>query len=204
MTRTEEHAYWNHNTHYHRLVLDAMPDPCDAALDVGCGEGLLARRLATRAGRVTGVDRSAEMIEQARARADRSAPGAMEFVAADFLRHPFPEGAYDLVCSVAAIHHMDFTSAVTRMADLLRPGGTLVIVGLARNRTPQDWAFDLAVLPAIVVIDRVHGKTDPAGMPMAAPEMSWGEVRGEARRLLPGARFRRHLYWRYSVRWRKP
>lgn len=52
MTRTGDHDYWNHNTHYHRLVLDAMPDPCEAALDVGCGEGLLARRLATRARRV--------------------------------------------------------------------------------------------------------------------------------------------------------
>ncbi|MCO5999429.1 class I SAM-dependent methyltransferase [Actinoallomurus rhizosphaericola] len=202
MTHTDDHDYWNHNTHYHRLVLDAMPDPCEAALDVGCGEGLLARRLATRVRRVTGVDRSAEMIRRARERAGAS--GGMEFVAADFLRHPFPEGTYDLVCSVAVIHHMDFTSALTRMADLLRPGGTLVVVGLARNRTPLDWARDVAVLPAVMVVDRVRGKADPAGMPMTAPEMSWGQVRGEALRLLPGARFRRHLYWRYSIRWRKP
>ncbi|GAA0338841.1 class I SAM-dependent methyltransferase [Actinoallomurus spadix] len=202
MTRTGDHDYWNHNTHYHRLVLDAMPDPCEAALDVGCGEGLLARRLATRARRVTGVDRSAEMIRQARGRAGGS--GGLEFLAADFLRHPFPEGAYDLVCSVAVIHHMDFTAALTRMADLLRPGGTLVVVGLARDRTPLDRAFSGAVLPAIMIADRVRGKADPAGMPMTEPEMSWGRVRREALRLLPGARFRRHLYWRYSVRWRKP
>ncbi|MCO6003419.1 class I SAM-dependent methyltransferase [Actinoallomurus purpureus] len=199
------HAYWNHNTHYHPLVLDAMPDPCGEALDVGCGEGLLVRRLAGRARRVTGVDRSAEMIERARElAAGAGAPGAMEFVQADFLRHPLPEGAYDLICSVAVIHHMDFTSALTRMAELLRPGGRLVIVGLARERTPWDRACSGAALPAVMVLDRLYGKTDPPGMPMVEPEMSWGQVRRDALRLLPGARFRRHLLWRYSVCWRKP
>lgn len=202
MAHTDDHHYWNHNVHYHRLVLDAMPHPCEAALDVGCGEGLLVRRLAARAHRVTGVDRSVEMILRARERAGAST--ALEFVAADFLRHPFPNGAYDLVCSVATIHHMNFTDALTRMADLLRPGGTLVVVGLARNRTPLDWALSGAVLPALLILDRVHGKTDPAGMPMTDPQMSWGEIRREARRLLPGVRFRRHLFWRYSLRWRKP
>jgi hypothetical protein len=39
---------------------------------------------------------------------------------------------------------------------------------------------------------------------MTEPEMSWGQVRREALRLLPGARFRRHLLWRYSLSWRKP
>ncbi|GAA4623736.1 class I SAM-dependent methyltransferase [Actinoallomurus vinaceus] len=203
MTHTDD--YWNHNTHYHRLVLGAMPDPCDAALDVGCGEGLLARRIAGRARHVTGVDLSAEMIEQARERAaDSSASGTMEFVQADFLRHPFPEGAYDFVCSVAAIHHMDFERTLTRMAELLRPGGTLVVVSLARNRTPLDWVLSGAALPAVKVIDRVRGVGGPAGMPVMDPEMSWGQVRREALRLLPGARFRRRLLWRYSVHWRKP
>jgi 2-polyprenyl-3-methyl-5-hydroxy-6-metoxy-1,4-benzoquinol methylase len=205
MTRTENGDYWNRNTHYHRLVLDAMPDPCDEGLDVGCGEGLLVRRLAGRARRVTGVDRSAEMIERARGLAgDHTASAAMEFVHADFLRHPFPDGGYDLVCSVAVVHHMDFASALGRMAELLRPGGTLVVVGLARNRTPLDWALSGAALPAVMVLDRVHGMTDPAGIPMTEPEMSWGQVRREALRLLPGARFRRHLLWRYSLSWRKP
>ncbi|GAB3972680.1 hypothetical protein GCM10029978_050360 [Actinoallomurus acanthiterrae] len=37
--------------------------------------------------------------------------GTMEFVQADFVRHPFPEGAVDSVCSVAAIHHVDFERA---------------------------------------------------------------------------------------------
>ncbi|MBT2225388.1 AMP-binding protein [Nonomuraea sp. NEAU-A123] len=39
---------WNHNVHYQRLVLDAIPDGCEHALDVGCGDGLLAAELASR------------------------------------------------------------------------------------------------------------------------------------------------------------
>lgn len=36
---------WNHNLHYHRAILDTVPDRCRRALDVGCGEGSLARDL---------------------------------------------------------------------------------------------------------------------------------------------------------------
>ncbi len=34
---------WNHNIQYHRLVLAAVPPGCQRVLDVGCGEGMLAR-----------------------------------------------------------------------------------------------------------------------------------------------------------------
>src|ERR1035438_1423379 len=34
---------WNHNIHYHDVVLRSVPPRCRRALDVGCGQGLLAR-----------------------------------------------------------------------------------------------------------------------------------------------------------------
>jgi hypothetical protein len=36
------------------------------------------------------------------------------------------------------------------------------------------------------------------------PDMTWAQVRKTAARLLPGARYRRHLLWRYSLVWTKP
>jgi hypothetical protein len=36
-----------------------------------------------------------------------------------------------------------------------------------------------------------------------AADMTWAEVRATAARLLPGARYRRHLLWRYSLLWTK-
>jgi hypothetical protein len=40
--------YRNHNVHYQPVILRAVPPDCGAALEVGCGDGLLARRLAER------------------------------------------------------------------------------------------------------------------------------------------------------------
>ncbi|MEV7322908.1 class I SAM-dependent methyltransferase [Streptomyces sp. NPDC093970] len=79
---TDAHdTYWNHNVHYHPVVLDAVPPGCRAALDVGCGDGLLATALAARAESVTGVDRSAEMIRLAQKRDD---PGNVTFLEGDY------------------------------------------------------------------------------------------------------------------------
>src|SRR5260370_24027082 len=57
---------WDHNAYYHRLLLRHLPRPCSRVLDVGCGAGAFAAKLATRAGHVDALDRSPAMIEQAR------------------------------------------------------------------------------------------------------------------------------------------
>ncbi|MBC6466603.1 class I SAM-dependent methyltransferase [Actinomadura alba] len=194
--------YWNHNVAYHPVVMDAVPTDCAAALDVGCGDGLLVRKLATRSRQVTGLDRSPEMIELARRLSGEI--GNASFVEADFLTHDLPQAGYEFVCAVAAVHHMDFTSAVTKMRGLLRPGGRLVIVGLGRNATPVDRLISLLGVPLAQVNRLRPGHGNPHGVPVTDPEMSWGRIRAEADRLLPGARFRRHLLWRYSLVWTKP
>jgi SAM-dependent methyltransferase len=196
-------GYWNHNVHYHALVLDAVPDGCGAALDIGCGEGLLARRLAARVAAVTGVDASGAMVRLARERS--TGLDNLTFAEADFLDDSqLAPGTYGFVSAVAVVHHVDFGQALRAMERLLAPGGRLVIIGLARNRTPLDWIASGACFPVTRLRAwRNGGKSDFAGMPMKPPEMSWGEVRREARRLLPGCRFRRHLLWRYSLTWDK-
>lgn len=47
---------WNHNIHYHRLILDAVPAGASSALDVGCGNGLLSTELHSRVSKVAGID----------------------------------------------------------------------------------------------------------------------------------------------------
>jgi len=46
---------WNHNVHYQPVILRAVPADCAAALDVGCGDGTLARKLAERWAEVRAV-----------------------------------------------------------------------------------------------------------------------------------------------------
>ena len=48
---------------------------------------------------------------------------------------------------------------------------------------------------------RGHGSS---GAPVMAPGMTWAQARATAERVLPGVRYRRHLLWRYSLRWDKP
>jgi 2-polyprenyl-3-methyl-5-hydroxy-6-metoxy-1,4-benzoquinol methylase len=58
---------FDHNDRYHRLLLRQVPAGCRTALDVGCGTGRFARRLARRGIQVDAIDRSAEVIRAARA-----------------------------------------------------------------------------------------------------------------------------------------
>lgn len=198
--------YWNHNVHYHPFVLSAVPAGCAAALDVGCGDGLLVRKLAARARRVTGVDRCPEMIRLAHKHSGHL--GNVDFLVADFLsaaRSRLPADGYDFISTVATVHHLDFEAATAAMARLLAPGGRLVIIGLAADRTPVDRLLSAAGVPAAGLLAlRRGGEGGPEGMPLAEPDMSWSELRGAARRALPGGRFRRRLLWRYSLVWEKP
>ncbi|TWV45893.1 class I SAM-dependent methyltransferase [Streptomyces misionensis] len=193
--------YWNHNVHYHRAVLAAVPRGCRTALDVGCGDGLLTRKLAGRAAEVTGVDRAPEMIRQARA---ARPPGNVTYLEADYLDGT-PLGAHDFVSAVAVVHHARFEQAIAGLTRLVAPGGRLVIVGLARNHTPLDRVISGCGVPASRLYACLRGgKRGPAGMPVRDASLSWGEVRAAARRLLPGCRFRRRLLWRYVLVWDKP
>jgi len=97
-----------------------VPDGCAAALDVGCGDGLLARKPAEKAGSVTGVDRSPEMIRQARA----ETRGNVTFVEEDVLDETtLDEGKYDFVSAVAVVHHSPLDQALDRLACLWHPAG---------------------------------------------------------------------------------
>jgi 2-polyprenyl-3-methyl-5-hydroxy-6-metoxy-1,4-benzoquinol methylase len=47
---------WSHNEYFHGWILRNLPARRDVAVDVGCGRGALAGKLAVRFTRVTGID----------------------------------------------------------------------------------------------------------------------------------------------------
>lgn len=198
---TSADEYWNHNVHYQRVILDAVPGGCGTAVDVGCGDGMLACKLAGRCTAVTGIDQDERITEVARERA-RAVPAA-SFIQGDFLAYPFADASFDFACANTALHHMDFAAALGKMARILRPGGRLAVVGLARNVSPADWVVGAAGIPASIYYKRTRREGNP-GAPIMDPDMSWSQVREVAARLLPRARYRRHLLWRYSLLWTKP
>ncbi len=205
-----EEEPWSQNVHYHAAILRAVPAGCERALDVGCGQGALTRRLAAVVPEVTGIDQDERSIEIAR---QHPAGAGITYLAGDFLKAPVEAESLDLVTSVAALHHMDGRAALRRMSELLRPGGVLLVIGLARIGSPADLTREL---PAKVGL-RLHmaasaravrtgravgsGYTSPLVWP---PPLTYGQTRSLADSVLPGARFRRRLYWRYSLVWTKP
>lgn len=192
---------WNHNIEYHRVVLEALPAGCRAVLDVGCGEGLLALAMSEHVGHVTGIDVDEPTVELARRHADAR---NIDYVVGDVLTHPFEAGSFDAVVSIAVIHHIGLEAGLTRMAELVRPGGTLVVVGLAAGRTPIDLSFALAGAVATRRHERTRTRWETVAPKVWPVPHSWGQARRTAKRLLPGVRYRRHVLWRYSLVWTKP
>src|SRR6266700_4144463 len=132
---------WNHNIHYHDVVLRSVPHRAARALDVGCGQGLLARRLAGYCDEVIGIDVDHHAILGARAAPVEE--GRLTFVEGDVMTHPFSAGSFDLIAAVATLHHLPLRPALTRFRNLLKPGGVLTIIGLYRGDTLADLAFML-------------------------------------------------------------
>jgi SAM-dependent methyltransferase len=196
-------GYWNHNVHYQPVILRAVPPGCGAALEVGCGDGLLASRLAERCAEVTAIDRDARMTALAQSRAETAGPGRVTVVEADYLAHPVADASFDFACANTSLHHMDFAAALAAMACALRPGGRLAVIGLAANQSAGDYLADAPGIAVGLAYRAVYGKSDP-GAPIKDPEMTWAEVRAIAHRLLPGVRYHRHLLFRYSLLWSKP
>ncbi|MEH3153887.1 MAG: class I SAM-dependent methyltransferase [Gordonia paraffinivorans] len=191
---------WNHNIHYHRVVLDAVPEGARTALDVGTGNGLLARDLAAIVPSITGLD-----VDLATLASARDGSAAVEWVHGDVMTHPFTPGSFDVVASVATLHHLgDPLPALKRFADLTARGGVVVVVGLARTSTVSDVAIHLVGAVQHRVLSARHGFWEHTAPMLWPPPHTYREMREAAREALPGCRWRRLPMWRYVIAWRKP
>jgi ubiquinone/menaquinone biosynthesis C-methylase UbiE len=205
---------WDHNAYYQRVLLNRLPRPCGRVLDVGCGAGAFAARLAGRAQHVDAVDRSAAMIEAAR----RRAPANVSCVHADVMELPLPADHYDAIVSITALHHLPLGEALRHLAPALRPGGVLAAVVLPRPDLPHEAPTEFVAaaanraLGALFAALRATGSggwygPDPINEAVPKvfdPPLTTRRAREVAAAALPGARVRRLLFWRYLLLWRRP
>jgi SAM-dependent methyltransferase len=192
---------WNANIHYHSLLLDAIPADAQRVLDVGCGDGILSAQIAQGGMRhVVGLDLDAGVLERARARHHEH---RIEWRNGDVMTIPFEHGSFDAVVSVATLHHLDAEQGLARLAELVKPGGVVALIGLAAN----DWrdlpyaAVGFATRSAIGLIRGNWAHSAPTVWP---PPETYRRMERLASRVLPGSRYRRLPLGRYSLTWKKP
>jgi SAM-dependent methyltransferase len=141
---------WDRQIHYHPCLLDAVPARADLVLDVGCGEGCShddwPPRPAPWSAWTSIGPRSSWPL--------RHPQPNVEFLLGDVLHPPFGAATFDAVVCVMALHHVDANDRLQRMAELVRPGGVLAVIGVARST-----AADLPRNAAGLVASAVHRRT---------------------------------------------
>jgi SAM-dependent methyltransferase len=101
-------------------------EPGLSVLDIGCGPGTITADIADRVapGAVTAVDRSADVLEVARAEAGRREVSNVCFATADVHGLDFPDNSFDVVHAHQVLQHVaDPVRALREMKRVCRPGG---------------------------------------------------------------------------------
>jgi SAM-dependent methyltransferase len=103
-------------------------------LDIGCGTGETAERIAKELGTVViAADQSNRMVDLARER-------GLEAVVADIQAMPFEDGEFDCVVAGWVLYHVpDRKTAISELARVLRPGGRLVAATMAEDNFAEVW-----------------------------------------------------------------
>jgi len=188
------------NSRYESLVLDVVPSGCHRALDVGCGNGGLTRELRRRGiPEIVGLDRDEACVQRCRYHPEA---GDIRYVAGDLRTADLAPEGFQLVSSVASLHHMDAHDGLVRLRSLVSPGGVLIVIGLARPDLPRDLPIEvLAQIVGLVRRRRSCLDGESRAPTIWPPPERYSTMRRLAADVLPGVRWRRHLMWRYSLVW---
>ncbi|MGW1008522.1 class I SAM-dependent methyltransferase [Streptomyces termitum] len=176
-----EGAHWARHQDRWNAVNDGFNAPLlDAAgitgdhrvLDLGCGAGRTTRLAALRAprGHALGLDLSAPMLAEARARAAREGVANASFVRGDAQTHPFETGSFDAAVSrYGAMFFADPEAAFGNIGRALRPGGRLALV-CPSDPDGNGWVTAMTSLRAILPVGDFARPGLPGMFSLADPD----------------------------------
>ncbi|MFQ5408991.1 MAG: class I SAM-dependent methyltransferase [Anaerolineales bacterium] len=159
---SDRRAYFDERDRQTRLLyprLDADYGFARAAgrrtLELGCGMGYNAQRLAQCGARLTALDLAPKAVRLTRERFQlRGLPA--DFLVADAEHLPFRAGAFELVYSSGVIHHSPDTARAAREIErALQRGGTATVMVYNRNSIWFWWNIVLGLGILMTVLNRV-------------------------------------------------
>ena len=188
------------------------------ALEIGCGVGRLAERVAQQIPNVLGLDITPAMIERAQVRARSS----LKFVLGDVETYPF-QGKFDLIYIILVFDHVERRKVFPILANLLNPNGLLLVVDrfeyAADNEIVRDFisylrwrqrhGLGINILPLLMNMKRVSeyavhpawARLNDISQPY---HISRSEYASLLKELLPSAQFDLIDQHTASVVYRKP
>jgi len=190
---------WNYSIHYQRRLVELIPETARTAIDVGCGEGMFARELASRHLAVTAIDIDGPSL----ARALAQDVTGIDYIQGDALTYDLPREAYDVVSAIALLHNTDLVAGLERLKELVAPGGLVIVVGAAKA-TMKTIPLEIGASFADKAQRLWRGWWDHETPSAWPPPHVFDEVLAAAREIMPGCDINNHLLYRYTLSWTKP
>ena len=192
-------------------MLSQIPKHSQTILDLGCGVGKFSRLLAEKSDRVIALDLSPKSIEIAKQKSARF--NNINYRVADISQWQFPTEYFDVITSIATLHHLPLNELLPKLKTALKPEGTLLILDLLEQQNIWDTLNDCIAVPLnwwfiktrnkhiefnhiAAEAMREHLRTDKY--------LTYSQVKEIYTSFLKTPKVRRHLFWRYSVVWQKP
>jgi 2-polyprenyl-3-methyl-5-hydroxy-6-metoxy-1,4-benzoquinol methylase len=197
---------WDHNLHYQKYLLKQIPKNCNYILDVGCGTGELTKKLSLFAKEIIGIDISENMLQEAR---KRNFDDRINYLKASVEKYiEEADKQFDVIISIAALHHMDEEKILSMAKNKLVENGKILILDCVREETLFDYLVSLlAIIPNKIMLLIKNGTTKQSHEEKEA----WAEhykydkyltikqVKNIVKNTLGKAKIKRHLFWRYSI-----
>lgn len=127
-----------------RLLDWADIGPTDRVLDVGCGVGTTAIRIAREMGAgVVAADVAPLMRERAQRNVDAAGVATVSVEAADILALPYPDKSFTRVLAEAVTMFVDRSRAAAELARVCAPGGRVLATEFYWRKPPTDEAREV-------------------------------------------------------------